>query len=225
MGFRDLHGFNLALLGKQGWNLLTNPDALVSKIYKAKYYPNGDFLSAEVGSNTSFVWKGIWKARIIIKEGYRWRVGNGARINIGKDPWLRGDGSRWITTDGRIVDLNRKVEELIDHDTRQWKYSLLQSQFNEEDCKAIMSIPLTGDAECANMIIWPFSKNGVYTVKSGYRLLTETLTNSAHLHTLDNWQALWRLQMLPKMRMMAWRLAREVVPTRDMLQNHHILVP
>ncbi|CAN1145802.1 Putative ribonuclease H protein At1g65750 [Linum perenne] len=225
MGFRELHGFNLALLGKQGWNLLTNSDALVAKIYKAKYYPNGDFLSAEEGSNPSFVWKGIWKVRIIIKEGYRWRVGNGARINIWQDPWLRGVGSRWITSDGSVGDSDRKVDELIDPETREWKISLLQSQFNHEDCKAIMEIPLMGDADCVDKIIWPLSKNGFYTVKSGYRLLTETLTNSAHLHVPGNWQALWRLQMPPKMRMMGWILAREVVPTRDMLQHSHILVP
>lgn len=30
LGFRNLQGFNLALLGKQGWNLLSNPDALLS---------------------------------------------------------------------------------------------------------------------------------------------------------------------------------------------------
>lgn len=38
LGFRKLHNFNVVLLGKQGWRLITNQDALVSKIYKARYY-------------------------------------------------------------------------------------------------------------------------------------------------------------------------------------------
>lgn len=45
IGFKDIYGFNLALQGKQGWNLLKNPTALVSKIFKARYYPKADFLA------------------------------------------------------------------------------------------------------------------------------------------------------------------------------------
>jgi hypothetical protein len=44
MGFRDLETFNLALLAKQGWRLLQNPDSLVAKIFKEKYYSHGNFL-------------------------------------------------------------------------------------------------------------------------------------------------------------------------------------
>ncbi|XP_074341885.1 putative mitochondrial protein AtMg00310 [Apium graveolens] len=36
MGFRKLHDFNIALIGKQGWRLLTHPEKLVSKVYKAR---------------------------------------------------------------------------------------------------------------------------------------------------------------------------------------------
>jgi hypothetical protein len=36
MGFRHLHDFNLAMLGKQGWNLLTNQDTIVARIFKAR---------------------------------------------------------------------------------------------------------------------------------------------------------------------------------------------
>ena len=43
MGFRHFFGFNLAMLGKQGWRLLTNQDTIVTRIYKAKYFPKTDF--------------------------------------------------------------------------------------------------------------------------------------------------------------------------------------
>lgn len=48
MGFRKLRDFNIALVGKQGWRLLTNKTSLVSRIYKARYYPNKSFLTADV---------------------------------------------------------------------------------------------------------------------------------------------------------------------------------
>ncbi|XP_019199079.1 PREDICTED: uncharacterized protein LOC109192832 [Ipomoea nil] len=46
LGFKDLRAFNLAMLGKQGWRFLNNPQSLVAKVYKARYYPNSDFLNA-----------------------------------------------------------------------------------------------------------------------------------------------------------------------------------
>ena len=39
MGFKNLQAFNLAMLAKQGWRLLMNPNFLVARVYKAKYYP------------------------------------------------------------------------------------------------------------------------------------------------------------------------------------------
>lgn len=48
LGFRNLHEFNIALLGKQGWRLVTNSTSLVARIFKAKYYPNDSFLSAKI---------------------------------------------------------------------------------------------------------------------------------------------------------------------------------
>lgn len=40
MGFRDLYGFNLALLGKHCWQFLNKPNTLAARIYKARYFPN-----------------------------------------------------------------------------------------------------------------------------------------------------------------------------------------
>jgi len=55
MGFRHLFGFNLAMLGKQGWKLQTEPDTIVTRIYKAKYFPRTDFLGARLGHNPSYI--------------------------------------------------------------------------------------------------------------------------------------------------------------------------
>ena len=51
MGFRDLYFFNLAMLGKHGWNFVSNPHTLASRLIKAKYFRQGNFLSAQLGLN------------------------------------------------------------------------------------------------------------------------------------------------------------------------------
>ena len=88
LGFKDLHYFNLAMLAKQGWRLIRNGDALVSRILNPKYYANGDFMNAQLGSNPSYTWRSILEGRTVLEKGLIWRVGNGTNIRINDNPWV-----------------------------------------------------------------------------------------------------------------------------------------
>jgi hypothetical protein len=43
MGFRDLHCFNLSMLTKQVWRLLSEPESLCARVLRAKYFPHDRF--------------------------------------------------------------------------------------------------------------------------------------------------------------------------------------
>ena len=77
MGFRNLQAFNFALLAKQGWRILINPTSLVARVYKAKYFPFEDVLHSRIGSNPSYAWRSIHNSLRVLKDGTRWRLGNG----------------------------------------------------------------------------------------------------------------------------------------------------
>jgi hypothetical protein len=47
IGFRDLESFNLALLAKQVWRLLFEPNSLWARVLRAKYCPDGKLLNAK----------------------------------------------------------------------------------------------------------------------------------------------------------------------------------
>ncbi|XP_048608923.1 uncharacterized protein LOC125584472 [Brassica napus] len=55
LGFHDIGKFNQALLGKQAWRIWNNPDSLVAKVLKGKYFRRGNFLECGLGSRPSFV--------------------------------------------------------------------------------------------------------------------------------------------------------------------------
>ena len=56
MGFKDLKLFNKALLAKQIWKLITQPNLLVSRVLKEKYYPKQSIFNCKVPQNASWIW-------------------------------------------------------------------------------------------------------------------------------------------------------------------------
>lgn len=56
LGFRDICAFNLAMLAKQGWRLLENPDSLCAQVLKAKYFANTSVLEAKPKMGMSYTW-------------------------------------------------------------------------------------------------------------------------------------------------------------------------
>lgn len=88
MGFKDMNFFNLSLLAKQGWRLIKFPDSLAARIFKARYYPNSDFMNAEVKPGVSYTWRSILAGREILSKGLRFQIGKGDNVSIWYDPWL-----------------------------------------------------------------------------------------------------------------------------------------
>ncbi|KAK6131702.1 hypothetical protein DH2020_034499 [Rehmannia glutinosa] len=88
LGFRHLRAFNLALLAKQAWRLLTQPSNLLSRILRAKYFPAGSFLDANLGSRPSWSWRSILESRVVLSLGARKLVRSGRQTRIWTDPWI-----------------------------------------------------------------------------------------------------------------------------------------
>ncbi|XP_050258802.1 uncharacterized protein LOC126703770 [Quercus robur] len=71
MGFRNLQAFNKVMLAKQLWRILQNPNSLVARVLKAKYFPTKDILNANLGSSPSYSWRSIHSSLDVIRKGTR----------------------------------------------------------------------------------------------------------------------------------------------------------
>jgi hypothetical protein len=72
MGFRDIHCFNLAMLAKQVWRLIQQPDSLCAQVLRAKYYPSGNILKAGPKHGSSYTWQSIVAGIHVFKRGHIW---------------------------------------------------------------------------------------------------------------------------------------------------------
>ena len=88
LGFWDTELFNLALLAKQACQLLHDDSSLSARVLKAVYFPDTDFLAAEIGPSPSRIWRSIVEGREVLKGGLiRW-IGTGSSTNIWLMDWL-----------------------------------------------------------------------------------------------------------------------------------------
>ncbi|XP_073015297.1 uncharacterized mitochondrial protein AtMg00310-like [Primulina eburnea] len=189
MWFRNLKSFNLAMLGKQAWNLIAKPDSLMTRVLKAKYFPNSNFLDASLGHNPSFIWRSLWSSRIIIKRGVRWRIGKGDKINVWREPWLRDPRNFYITTPP-ITELHSlKVCDLFIPFTTQWDHELLDDIFGNTDVHEILNIHVHTNIG-GDQLIWHYSSNGKYQVRSGYKIAQELLSDDVVPTGHGEWQKL-----------------------------------
>ena len=120
MGFRDICAFNLTMLAKQAWRLVTGSHSLFFRVYKTRYFPCCSFMDAELGHNPSFVWHSLLVARDLIQEGSLWKIGNGQSVQVNYNKWLPHPP---LFKPG--ANTNMKVAELIHHQTMQWNRPLL----------------------------------------------------------------------------------------------------
>ncbi|KAH9735375.1 reverse transcriptase domain-containing protein [Citrus sinensis] len=212
LGFRDFSCFNQALIAKQGWRLIQNPEALMARVLKAKYFKNSSFMDAKLGSNPSFVWRSILWGRQIIHKGSRWRIGNGEQVYVYKSNWIpRPENLKPLSI--QTLHPNSVVANLISNQT--WKEDVISQNFSEEDAARIKRIILPSSPQL-DQLIWHFDKHGNYSVKSGYqlslRLKSPDLASSSDL-SKTHWKIIWSMEIPEKIKIFMWRAAQNMLPT------------
>ncbi|XP_058776514.1 uncharacterized protein LOC131650817 [Vicia villosa] len=204
LGFRDLKSFNLAMVAKRGWNLLSKPHSLVARIYTARYFPRSSFFEANLGNNPSFVWRSIWQARRVLSLGCRWSIGDGRHILVMGAPWLRG------CSEGMLNGPQRQ----------EWNVPLIRELFDYDVGNAILQVPLIDDV-IEDKWNWKEEQNGCYSVRTGYRLWRKEV-GSPFKRVVGDWSSLWNIKAPPRVKHLLWRICRDCLPTRVRLQNHHV---
>lgn len=71
----------------------------VQKILKSKYFPHSNVLDASLGPRPIYIWRSLWGANALVKEGIVWCVGCGSPVKVWGDPWLLDTHSRFVLTD------------------------------------------------------------------------------------------------------------------------------
>jgi hypothetical protein len=227
LGFRDMRLFNQALLARQAWRLIDRPGSLCARLMKAKYYRRGNLADTVFAGNASAVWRGIEYGLELLKKGIIWRIGDGRTVRCWRDPWIPRVGSRRPLSDQGTCRFTRVASFLLADGT--WNEELLRRYMIQEDVELILKIK-TARREEGDFIAWQPEHNGMFTVKSAYHLaVSENLREAGGVASSNRpdgarpiWKVVWQAKIPQKVKICAWRLAVDGLPTMKLKQRRNL---
>lgn len=105
-------------------------------------------MEADLGNNSSYVWRRLLSAKEVIHEGLMWRVGNGRYIEQGK--------TQMATTPEVVTGIVPpfiRVRDLLDVDTMQWDRGKFYDLFGPPTWQEILAVPLNNMAS-RDSLMW-----------------------------------------------------------------------
>ncbi|KAL0406049.1 UNVERIFIED_CONTAM: putative mitochondrial protein [Sesamum latifolium] len=207
LGLRRMSAVNQAMRAKQLWRLITQPNSLISRIWKQRYFPSSELSDARAVAGCSFTWRSILATRDVIVAGSRWHIGNRRLIRIWTDRWIPRPTSFQVITAPNTLSLQATINELM-HANGNWNEEVIREIFRPEDVDAILAMPR--DVGGQDRLQWHFEKRGGYSVRSGYKLACQGLGSRAFVSLSGStsfkpasWNFIWKGTVPPK----SWRIS------------------
>lgn len=194
---------------------MARPNRLASRVFKALYFLDCEFLESKLGNNPSYVWRSIWESNMVIKAGARWKVGNRIKVKILNQPWLNDAVNAYVRTEVQSLE-QATVAQLLSADGDQWDNETIEDLFNLRDQQCILNT-MVGENSEEDVLSWNEDLSGEYTVKSAYQMLQR---QKGLWSTTDNsslWKSIWRIAAPPKVLNMVWHALSNSLPTRTAL--------
>ena len=211
LGIKKFGTMNKAMLAKQYWRMVHNPNSLLAKTFKPKYFPRTSILDCNPKPHHSWIWKNNISQKNSPLGDSRWLVGKGYEIPINHPAW------------SPIADPNSfgssfsvgHVSDLIDSNTNTWKADLLRKLYPHHTAMEILQLPLPKTDAGMDKLVWKHSTTGEYKVKKAYDMLSGTPHRSAVPKAV--WSTIWKLKLPMKIFTFIWKLLHNGLQVKSIL--------
>lgn len=169
--------------------------------------------------SSSWFWKGLLSARPIIARGHCFLVGSGSSIRTWSDPWVPGLPLYKPCPLYPVGDADPQslVQDFIIPSTTIWNQHLLEQHFDRPFIEKILQIHLPSSST-ADRAIWLPADSGQFSVKSAYDQIFSNRLAPATF-PLVNWKKLWNLDLHDRLKVFLWKIAWDILPTRQHLAH------
>jgi len=238
-GLKDIFTFSKALAGKVAWRLIST-SSLWTRVLIGKYIaPMGlmDWIrwDSKHSRGGSIIWKALVQAFEVIGKGLAWKIGNGQKFILGRDPWA-GCGLDHLLSEPLRNHLHREglffLSQVADQAT---------TSFWNQGWRSGIAIGALGDlaeewdrytralkranirlVQRTDTLIWDHHPSGIYSPKAGYSKLTGDLYNVEEVWW---WKKVWKFHCPLKCRLFYWTVITNKAPSWENLQKRSFSGP
>ncbi|XP_074313519.1 uncharacterized protein LOC141648695 [Silene latifolia] len=158
-------------------------------------------MKAELGTNPSYTWRGIFEASGVLRAGLRRRIGNGLSTRVWSDPWLAGTKTHKVLSPRGEADESIVVADLLSADGRDWNVHKVRTLFLPFEQSYVLNTRINRE-DCEDDWVWNLEKDGTYYVKSAYRALVGDNVAEEGQSNVDRnmwvWKRIWKTDMRNK---------------------------
>ena len=224
LGVKEMKTFNVALLAKWRWRIMSNEGGKWKEIMSSKYGSVAENIQLR-SKYQSWWWKDLTK---ICGEGVAhgwfqkvigWKVGNRAVVRLWEDVWLGNEclRSTYPKLFSLSLDQGKKVGEVGEWEENRWRWNLSwrRDMFQwETDLEVDMLSRLSMGAICKDsfdQLLWKGDQKGTFSVKSAYSMLANHQIPASRESVFS---LLWQAKAMPKVLTTAWRILIDRIPSR-----------
>ena len=152
-------------------------------------------------------------------------VADSQKIDVWKHRWLPNP-SYSIINSPRDASIVVRVCDFFFPNTRVWDPSKLESCFLPWEVEMVCWIQVL-ETWSEDILIWPYSTNGEYSVCNAYHLLVEEdgwglPSSSSSSDSKKFWKKLWKIWVPNRIQHFLWQAIKDSLPTKQNLNVWHV---
>jgi len=244
LGIKNVEEFNLALLSKWKWRIITEENAIWYELMKHRYgAPHIKILNTDFpmcGSKDSLWWRDLLLLETNLVNEHGWftknisfKLGKGNNILFWRDKWHGNYPFRELypLLYSLSENQNGNVEDMGSWTNNRWTWNLCikVSELSEEGRLQLTKLQNQLHEIMPNMLIrdemiWMLDRVNGFTVKSCYKEINSTYNRTNMEGNLRKAiVGIWKTKVPSKIQVHGWRLLLGRLATRDELCKRGIL--
>ena len=164
-------------------------------------------------------------AKPLITIEIRQKVHSDNEIRTWEDLWVPTTPARPARPITPVLHPMMPVSDLMIGNPKRWNTEMLENYVHHDDIPLIQSLAISQDYH-RDGYCWSYTKNGMYTVKSGYWVATNLLKEEeleAQEPSITKLQAFaWKIKAPPKIRHFTWQLLSGQLAVTSNLNHRHM---
>lgn len=216
VGIRDVGMANTALMGKVVWSLAQNSHKLWARVLSHKYLGTQHILAAPRVQGVSPLWRGILRARDSIKDGFRFKVGDGS-TSVWFTDWSGSGALGAAVPYVHISDSARCLRDIIHGGF--WNVSTLHTEIPPPYVNALQQMRTVVVPNMRDCWTWHPHASGIYSAAAGY----DWLRNQEEEDPVEeDWGWVWKVEAPEKVRVFIWLLLQNGIQVNEKRYACHL---